>query len=624
MKCPACHAHNEPDALTCNRCGRELPGERTSKETMMGLPGILAQRPFASQPTAPAREERSTLYGIRAITDSPADAPHEVAGGLDEATVAASEYVDDDLPPGSTRIAPQSVVDAALSGSFATQYGLPAVERPDPAPQPPPSHPQSRASHTSNFARAWGLEEESEESAGSSTQVAGAALVHAILESTHGAESFSKAGQRAPQQHHTLMWGELGVDPGADTPQERTKQVDEAQLAAIRRSATQKFSGVPTTDSLKLSSPSAHDPTGSPRSGILKPARPLAESSTPADPHTGADGGDRRKKILDKLRGNLSAKPTAEPAADPAVEPTAATPDETPASRDVPTRLHRPSTAAPARPDPAPPVRTTGPRFAIPQPSAQAPRKRPTPADDAFEPAAPDLLDIPVEPLMPPDLTGDLTGEPAPDLPVEALSVDLPPEPAAVGEVFVEPVAIEEAAPVLQESFVTIPREDDFPGLAGNASGHGAPRTAFAIPPSGGDAHHAAPAATATPASTRGVFDSLDGVTFGAEASAPTPAQSAAAPPAPSAQPTPDAPQAHAPDAPTATTSADLLRRLWPIFALLAILGVVLAAVGAIFLFAGDLFGITLPTALAATALGGGVALLVCAALFPLVLKWIS
>lgn len=575
MKCPACHAHNEPDALTCNRCGRELPHQRAPKETMMGLPGILAPR----APADPgAREERSTLFGIPAITDAATDAFHDPhAGGLDEATIAASDYSDDDPPQSSTRIAPQSVVDAALSGSFATQYGLPAIDGPD-APQ----HPHAAPSHTSTFARAWGLDEESEEVVGSSTQVAGAALVHAILESTHGAESFSKAGRSAPQQHHTLMWGEQSGASDADTPQERTRQVDEAQLAAIRRSATQKFHGIPAVDAADTPPQPAHTPPHSPRSGVLKLARPAGAST--AD-RTEPEGGDRRKKILDKLRGNIAPKPAVGPTTEPA------------AARDTAT--------------PAPTGRAAGPRFSIPRPSAQPAAAQP--ARLADEPA---LLDIPVEPVH--------------EIPMEPLGYDIPMEPIELMDVAVEPIDLEDAppieiplepvAPTHQESFVTIPRESDPADLSERAFGHGVPNTAFAIPSTtSGTPERAQTPHTPSPAtSARGVFDSLDGVNFDAEAlptraAQPTPPHQA--PPAPQ-------PEVHSTDSPQ--SPQNLLRRLWPVFAILALVGALVAIAGAIFLFAGDPFGITLPPALAATALGGGAAIFLCAALFPLVLKWIS
>ncbi len=386
MKCPSCSAPVDPTVSVCPHCGHQFDQQGTAKRTMMGLPSMQRDEPDNQEPTQ--ERPRSTLFGIPAATGN--RPPQGEPEGLSEST--SPSQVDEQTlqeSDASTRVVSDLDLDGVLDempafdepsggqrSSHATEFGLPALDSGESGQGAP-----AKAAPQNSFASAWGLDEESSEPESSSTQVAGASLAQAILESKQGATGFSKstAPSDAPV-HGTLMGMSLGEEPPAE---DSTQEVRRSRLEALSKAAAAQ------------SAAEQEEP---------EPPFEQDDDATQAlDPEALAQfeeriQSDRRKQLLQKLRGDKTS------GADDAATPT---PTPVPHADEVPRSTAKGIPAAPSQNDtPIPssanafsqPERErvpSGPRFSIPSPSSK-PAEPEEPQELTVEPLEPlDALDEP-------------------------------------------------------------------------------------------------------------------------------------------------------------------------------------------------------------------------------------
>lgn len=578
MKCAVCHAHLARDTSVCPHCGHTVEVENAPKKTMMGLPAILATGPksAAKTGTKPAnRVDRHTLYGTPAVLDD--------ASGPQAADAPTPNTPERDS---STQIAPPSVVEAALSGSYATSVGLPAGEEKSKNAQstefglPAVTSDATPARQTpASYAQAWGLEQDSEDveddAARGSTQVAGASMLAAIRDSKFDLPAVQAGPASAPNKgsaKHTMMGLNFGI-----SQEDSTRPIDTNQLADIRSgvspAAILSGRGALAEDS------SAREDDGGPATQALKPADLAALERS--------DGSDKRKNLLTRLRANADKSTSSQTARRGAGSPAFHVPAPTEPKADEDLKIAQPEAPEvqeiveiePLEPlddgevfDPvaqpaaaAQPVESwgRGPRFSIPEPT-QAPGAPSLPPNDLY-----DELD-------------------AYDDGADAFSAD------------------SQASDLVQESFVSqeVPKAEE-------------PEQVSLLDASRPPSEHGAfqpPHASAAAHGARGVFDSLDGIPsdlFQDEAALSV-APEQPAQPAPAAEPS------------GASSKAGALRVIRIVCAALGALGVTLAMLGAVILVGGDGLGGAISATLATICLVVGCVLCACTGLFILALRWIS
>lgn len=311
MKCAACHAHIAKDTTKCPHCGHKITGERSAKKTMMGLPAMFPAGNGGDESPDKKNErhtDRSTLFGTPAVVDN--------SDSADKSPVSPPETLKSDEADSSTQIAPPSVVEAAISGSFEaapgppmhsdngggaheTEFGLPAVKgdeegaRANRTDRMNPSHRDADSSDS--FSKAWGLDEESEEPSRGSTQVAGASLMDAIRESSFGGESPGKKPTPTPAKSDRESKKTLMGIHFEDMPEDSTRPVDEQRLAQIR-------AGVPKAGI--VSQDAASDE--SPKTEVLR-----RETNVDAEDD---DAPNRRQKLLRRLRSKRGSEASTDKA----------------------------------------------------------------------------------------------------------------------------------------------------------------------------------------------------------------------------------------------------------------------------------------------------------------------
>src|SRR5690554_2994067 len=586
MKCAVCHAHLARDTPACPHCGHTVEVENAPKKTMMGLPAILPTSPTSAPKTGtkPAhRVDRNTLYGTPAVLD---DAHRH--GAVDTPNDDSSER------DGSTQIAPPSLVEAALSGSFATSVGLPAGEGKSKNSQSTEfglpavaRDPKSSSRTPESYSQAWGLEQDSDEvdedATRGSTQVAGASMLAAIRDSKFDLPAVQDRPAAPPHERsakHTMMGLNFGI-----SQEDSTRPIDTNQLASIRSkispAAILSGRGALAEDS------SAQEVDGGPATQALKPADLAALERN--------DGSEKRKNLLSKLRANSdksTSSQTARRSPGGAGGPAFHVPSPTPAEPEEDLEL------APLEP---PEV----------QEIVEIEALEPLDDSDVFDPfAEPDIAPPPVESWGRGPRFSIPEPTQAPSAP--ALRPDAYDELDAYDDDGADEFgAGRDESGLVQESFVSqeFPNTDDLEQVSLLDASHHQ------------HAHNALSSlgATSSAHGGRGVFDSLDGIpadlVLGEDALLEDPAALSVLP---------DQEIQPAPAQPDPSSKAGAVRVIRIVCAALGALGLTLAALGAVILLGGEGLGVAISATVATICLVVGCVLCACTGLFVLALKWIS
>jgi hypothetical protein len=335
MKCPSCNTQVNEGAGVCQKCGQKLD-KGSPKRTMMGLPSISDDGDSQDGDEPTTERDRSTLFGIPAVGDQEAgdreagnQEQDEPEDGLAESTepaqgntARAAREETDSTADASTQVVSErdlgqalgEAVDEATSGGrkkHQTAFGLPSPKENDDITQEDDALDEAKAfqdpSEDDDVASAWGLAEQSSEEIHSETQVAGASLADAILESKQGATGFSKSTGDSDPIRGTLM----GMSRDEIADQESTREVSREQLNAVRDAAVRDAAAKGAAargEQAKTPSPP-------------EPESPFEEDDD-ATQTLGADElaefedriqTDRRKQLLNKLRPKGTSKKPNEP-----------------------------------------------------------------------------------------------------------------------------------------------------------------------------------------------------------------------------------------------------------------------------------------------------------------------
>jgi hypothetical protein len=399
MKCPSCSAHLKPSASRCGKCGHQFE-KGSAKRTMMGLPAMKQGNEGAED--EPTKEfDRSTLFGIPAANDD-----EKGDAGLSEGTSPSRPGEETQTEAAATQVVSDLDIDAVMGGDGAAQPGD------DPRRSTAAGIPAADdgADSTGNdVASAWGLDEESSEADSPKTQVAGAALADAILESKQGAGGFSRTAPESKSDDDikgTLMGmtREQLAEQDAAKKQDTTKEVDRSQLEGLPGYQTPQETGAAgggeddedddSTQALAAEELEKFEENiqSDRRRQLLNKLRTGSKEGQSDDKNRQAAGSDPRRETA---RGVPSAPSNTGPSGASQVTPSdkPSQPAQPPAKPPPTKPPAKPK--PPEKPAPSSQSRPPGPKFSIPTPSADKPK-----ADQQDDSSPPELE---VEPLTPAD-----------------------------------------------------------------------------------------------------------------------------------------------------------------------------------------------------------------------------
>lgn len=389
MKCPSCSAHLKPTASRCGKCGHQFD-KGSAKKTMMGLPAMDQGNEGAQD--EPTKEfDRSTLFGIPAASDGGDD---DAAGmGLAEGTAPATTSADTRAEgSAATQVVSDLDVDAVLGGD-ATDDGRRSTamgrgaQRSTAAGIPAADDDAGGSEADDNVASAWGLDENSSEADSPKTQVAGAALADAILESKQGAGGFSRSGPESDADDNikgTLMGmtREQLAEQGAVSGQDATQEVDRSKLEGLSgyssSEQTVAYDDDDVDDSTQALAPEElerfeKDIQSDRRRQLLSKLRSGSKDEGAGEDKAPASG---RNPMRETARGVPSApSKTSSPSPSQSAPASTPSPPSTPSAAKQSATPPTESSAQKPPSKPAPKSKPPGPKFSIPTPSKDKPAK---------------------------------------------------------------------------------------------------------------------------------------------------------------------------------------------------------------------------------------------------------